>query len=169
MKFEFDFYEITLDVNAYARELIKYLRKMNERAGQAWINEVVNRTPIPTWSGASRATFQKLASELGTSVPIGPIKSVKNRVDLGKSTSARSGVLEDKNDMYFGFLYATNLRYLRYNEYNHATAGPPPQPFSNNVKFTPYGFQERGKKVWQEIAKTAELPNPYRYLSRKHI
>lgn len=169
MNFETEFYEITLDVDAYKRELLKYLRDINERAGQVWIDTVVNKTPIPTWSGASRATFQKLASELGTSVPIGPRKSIKDRVPLGRSTSTKSGVLEDKKDMYVGFLYSTNLRYLRYNEYNNATAGPPPQPFSNNVRFTPYGFQEKGAKAWQEIANKAELPDPYKYLSRKRM
>lgn len=169
MKFETEFYDITLDVKAYKKELLKYLRDINERAGQAWIDTVVNKTPIPTWSGASRATFKKLANELGTSVPIGPIKANKNRVSLGESTSSQSGVVEDSNDAYVGFLYSTNLRYLRYNEYNRATAGPPPQPFSNNVKFTPYGFQEKGAKVWQEIAKKAELPDPYKYLSKKRM
>lgn len=167
MKFTTDFYEIKLNVNSYKKELLKYLRKINERAGQAWINEVVNNTPIPTWSGASRATFQKLAIELNTSVPIGPIKSRKDRTGLGQATSTASGVIED--GFYVGFKYQTNLRYLRYNEYNRATAGPSPQPFSNKVRFTPYGFQDRGVKVWQEIAKTAELPDPYKYMSRKKI
>jgi len=169
MKFTTDFYWMDLDLDAYKRALLSALRNINERAGKAWINEAVNKTPIPTWSGASRATFQKLAAELGTSVPIGPIRSRKNRVALGLSVSAGSGVLEDKDDGYAGFIYDTNLRYLAYNEYNLAVAGPPPQPFSNNVRFTPYNFQSRAQAAWLAVAKTAKLPDPYRYLKKRKM
>jgi len=111
------------------------LENVNERAGQAWIAEAIDNTPIPTWSGASRATFEKLASELGTSVMYGPQRSYKDRRALGRSTSAGSGVVRkmDGNNVYIGFAYETDLRYLAYNEYNRAVPGPEPQPWSNNV------------------------------------
>ncbi len=158
---------IIFDQAGYNRALLDALRKLNERAGQAWLKAAVDATPIPTWSGASRATFQKLASELGTSVPIGPQRSKKNRVALGKATSAGSGVVEKPD--YVGFVYETDLRYLRYNEYNSAVRGRPPQPFSNNVRFTPYNFQSRAQAAWLSVAKTAKLPNPYRYLRKRKL
>lgn len=159
------------DLREYRRVMLNALRNLNERAGKAWIREAADKTPIPTWSGASRATFQKLASELGTSVPIGPIRARKDRTALGRSTSATSGV-EERNkgdDVYVGFVYETDLRYLAYNEYNLAVAGNPPQPFSNNVRYTPYGFQKRAEAEWQKVAKTAKLPDPYRYLKLRKI
>ena len=153
----------------YRRALLKALREYNERAGQAWIHAAVNNTPIPTWSGASRATFKKLASELSTSVPIGPIKARTDRTSLGISTSAGSGVYEDKSSMQIGFVYSTSLRYLAYNEYHFAVAGPPPQPYSNRVRFTPYNFQPRAREAWEAVAKAAKLPNPLNYLSRRKM
>ena len=168
-----NFKTVRLDVRAVRADLLKALRKLNEAAGQAWIREVVDATPIPTWSGASRATFAKLAAELGTSVPIGPIRSKRNRVQLGLSTSAGSGVEADVKggSYYVGFKYETDLRYLAYNEYNSAVAGRPPAPFSNNVRFTPYKFQDRGRRTWEAVAKKAKkyLPNPYRHLIIRKI
>jgi hypothetical protein len=166
MKFKAEFYTMHIDMGVYGKAMLKALREYNERAGQAWIHTAVNKTPIPTWSGASRATFQKLAAELGTSVPIGPLRT-KSRVSLGKSTSGGSKVIENKS--YVGFQYSTSLRYLAYNEYNAAKAGTPPAPFSNNVRFTPYGFQDRARSAWEGVAKTAKLPNPYRYLNKRKL
>jgi hypothetical protein len=169
MRFKTTFYAMDFDVAGYAKVLLQYLRSINEKAGQAWIDAAVNQTPIPTWSGASRATFSKLAQELGTSVPIGPVRATRDRVALGKSSSAASGVIEDRAKGYAGFVYETNLRYLAYNEYNLATAGPPPQPFSNNVRFTPYNFQSRAQAAWLKVASTAKLPNPWRHLKKRKI
>lgn len=168
MQFTTDFYWLDLSLAEYQKVLLNTLRYYNEKAGQAWIDAAVNKTPIPTWSGASRATFQKLAEELGTSVPIGPLKT-RSRVALGKSVSTSSGVVEDEKTSFVGFVYETDLRYLAYNEYNLATAGPPPQPFSNNVRFTPYNFQSRAMQAWLSVAKTAQLPNPYNYLKKWKI
>lgn len=162
MKFTTEFKSVRLNLAAYRKEMLDALRNLNEKAGQAWIDAVVNQTPIPTWSGASRATFQKLAGELGTTVPIGPIRAKKSRVSLGRATSAGSGVAERAN--YVGFVYETDLRFLAYNEYNQAVAGPPPQPYSNNVRFTPYNFQSRAYSAWAQVAKTAKLPSPWKYL-----
>lgn len=169
IKVNAELYSFDFNLASYNSVLLNTLRNLNERAGKAWIHAAVDETPIPTWSGASRATFQKLATELGTSVPIGPIKARKNRVALGRSTSAKSGVFENKQNMEVGFVYETDLRYLAYNEYNKAIPGLPPQPFSNRVRFTPYNFQIKALKAWEEIAEKAKLPNPYRYLNIRKI
>ena len=78
-------------------------------------------------------------------------------------------MVENKAKGYVGFVYETNLRYLAYNEYNLATAGPPPQPFSNRVRFTPYNFQSRAQAAWLKVAQTAKLPNPLRHLKKRKI
>jgi hypothetical protein len=167
MKFLPDFISIDFDKAGYRKAMLNALRNLNERAGQAWIHAAVNSAPIPTWSGASRATFQKLARELGTSVPIGPIRSKKSRVGLGAATASGSGVIEDGD--FIGFIYTTNLRYLAYNEYNRAVKGRPPQPYSNAVRFTPYQFQKAAQAAWEEEAKKAKLPDPYRYLTKRPL
>jgi hypothetical protein len=167
MRFTTRFYRLDLNLEAYKRDLLQYLRKLNKRAGQAWLDAVINKTPIPTWSGASRATFQKLASDLGTTVPIGPIRSRKNRTALGRSTSTGSGVVESKD--FVGFVYETDLRYLAYNEYNHATKGAPPRPFSNKVRFTPYNFLGTGYLAWIKVAEKADIPDPYKFITKRKL
>jgi hypothetical protein len=169
MKFKTNFRAIVFDETGYKRALLEVMRKYNELAGAAWIDAAVNRAPIPTWSGASRATFQKLASELGTSVPIGPIVANKDRTSLGQATSSGSGVIEDTKSFYVGFMYKTTLAYLHYNEYNRAIAGPPPQPFSNAVRFTPYNFQKASEKAWRKIAKKAKAPSVVPYIKERKI
>ena len=169
MKFTTKFYAASLDMKRYRRALLKHLVKWNMKAGQAWVNAAVNTTPIPTWSGASRATFQKLANELGTTVPIGPIRSRNSRVSLGQSTSAGSGVVINKQLPYVGFVYKTSLRYLHYNNYNKATQGRPPRPFSNNVRFTPYRFHTRAKQAWEKVASKYQPIDPSRYLKKRKM
>lgn len=161
-----------LNRSSYDRAALAAMREFNKRAGKAWIRAAVDQTPIPTWSGASRATFQKLARELGTSVPIGPIIAPRSRVALGRSVSSGSGVVEEVrggSPKYVGFTYETDLRYLEYNEYNRATKGPPPQPYSNAVRFTPYRFQQRAQGAWQVEASKARLPNPFNYVLVRKI
>ena len=167
MKFTAKFHGMSIDLDAYKVAMLKRLRGLNEKAGQAWINEVVNNTPIPTWSGASRATFQSLARELGTTVPLGPLRT-KSRAALGRANSD-SRVLEEKSKNYVGFQYSTSLRYLAYNEYHAATAGAPPRPYSNNVRFTPYHFLPRAEKSWQTVANDAKLPDPYKFMKKRKL
>jgi hypothetical protein len=88
---------------------------------------------------------------------------------LGKAESAGSGVVEDASVAFVGFVYQTGLRYLRYNEYNKAVPGPPPQPFSNNVRFTPYDFQSRAQAAWLGVAEKAKLPSPRRFFRKRKL
>lgn len=168
MKFTAEFYDIRLMLGEYRETLMSALVNANERAGQAWINATVKGVPIPTWGGASRATFQKLAFELGTSVPIGPIRG-HNTVASGLSHSVGSGVEIDGSELYAGFVYTTTLRGLIYNEYNKAVKGPYPQPWSNNVRNTPYNFQNAGEKAWLQVAKTIKLPSPYNSIRKTRM
>ena len=155
------------DIDHVRRIIWAHIRDSNMKAGQAWITATVLSTPIPAWSGASRATFSQLASELGTSVPIGVRSGVRSRAALGRASAAGSGVEESRKRSFAGFTYRTTLRHLIYNEYNQAVKGPYPQPFSDNVRFTPYFFQAIGAVAWNAYAKKVRLPNPFRYLKMK--
>ena len=156
---------VSLDVNAYIVNLGKYMHKKVVTSGIKWLRVATDDSPIPTWSGASRATFLSLATALGTTVPIGAQVSKKNRVSLGRLES-RGEVNIDNGAFRYNFFYGTTLRYLAYNEYNRATAGLPPQPYSNMVRFTPYHFQKKALAAWEKFAATVTLPNPY---ERKYL
>jgi len=167
--FKCDFVGMWFDRGSYEEALLNALRHINEVAGRAWLKAAVDETPIPTWSGASRSTFQKLASDLGTAVPIGPIRAKKNRIALGRANAGASGKFEDRKNLIVGFIYETTLQYLAYNEYNAAVAGPPPQPYSNNVRFTPYNFQGRAQAAWEFEASRAKLPDPTNYIRTRKL
>jgi hypothetical protein len=168
MKFTPKFKLLAFDLQACFRAIHERLIEQTKLSGQIWINATVISVPIPTWSGASRATFQELARELGTTVPIGPIKAKKDRTSLGRSVSS-GGFTKDRVTFNYSFFYETDLRYLAYNEFNRAVKGPPPQPFSDKVRFTPYHFQDKGLKAWKEFAKGVRLPNPYNFLTPVNI
>jgi hypothetical protein len=168
MKWTTTFVSIEFDTAAYNKVLLNALIALNERAGKAWITEAVQGTPIPTWGGASRGTFLRLATELKCPISIGKIEGKKN-INLGVYSAAGSGVVEDKKKPYVGFIYTTALRHLAYNEYNKAVAGKYPQPWSDKVRFTPYGFQSRALDAWEVEAKTAKLPDPMKYIKQRKM
>jgi len=155
--------KLKYDTSGAITELNQYIKEFVRIGGIKWLDATVIAI-IPTWSKASRATFQKLASDLGTSIPYGPQRSKKDRESLGRSNSAGSGFFTDAFGRHF-FIYTTQLRYLIYNEFNRATKGTPPQPFSDNVQNTPYHFQDAGDRMWNAYAKKLRLPKVWKHLS----
>jgi len=165
MKFTYKFRAPELDLAAYRRHLSKYMEDWLKQAGREWLQATVLAV-IPTWSRASRATFQKLAQELGTSIPYGPQKSLKDRTALGLATGSDSGLQLDPDNARWHFRYHSTLRYLAYNEYNRVVYGQAPNVFSRSGLRhpTPYHFQEKGKKAFEEFSRFTELPNPFKFL-----
>lgn len=155
--------KLNYNLHAAVSELNKYTKEFVRIGGIKWLDATVIAI-IPTWSKASRATFQKLAKELGTSVPYGPLRSRKDREDLGLSNSDGSGFFSSDSGEHY-FIYTTQLRYLIYNEFNKATKGTPPQPFSDNVRNTPYHFQDAGDKAWKAYVKEFRPPKVWKHLS----
>jgi hypothetical protein len=133
-----------------------------QKSGRVWLEAAVNKIPIPTWSGASRASFQKLATELGTTVTVGPraASNWKDRTALGRSTSQGSRVISDQSKDFYGFVFQSDLRYLEYNEKHAASPGEPPQPMWKTIANTPYGFMELGNSAWKAYADKVRLPEP---------
>jgi hypothetical protein len=167
MKFTPKFVALHLDVAAYKRHLSEYMEDWLKQAGQQWLLATVHAV-IPTWSKASRATFQTLARELGTSVPYGPQRSRKDRESLGISTGSGSGLELDPENSRWHFRYHSTLRYLAYNEYNRA------EKCSNNVFYglrspTPYHFQEKGQKAFEQFTRFTELPDPFKFLKATQV
>ena len=117
-----------------------------------WLTEVLSI--VPTWSGASRATFEALAQAVGFTVTYGPIRSFKDRRSLGQGAGV-GGIRKTKDG--YEFYYSTSLRYLVFNEANVATVGVA-GVFKGLINPTPYKFFEKGEKAFLEYARTVRLP-----------
>ena len=154
----------------YRKALLKSLEYASKLAGRAWLKAAIEETPIPVWSGASRATFSELAHELGVSISISNIRTKYDKIAEGQAASS-GGVFSDPIKMEAGFNYETSLGHLAYNEYNKAMKGRYPQPWSNRVRFTPYHFQTRALDAWAARAAKYKMPNPYRidFLKRRKL
>ncbi|KPK53352.1 MAG: hypothetical protein AMS22_07510 [Thiotrichales bacterium SG8_50] len=170
MKFTHKFVALELDLAGYKRFFNSYMEDWLKQAGVEWLHATVLAI-IPTWSKASRATFQKLARELGTAIPYGEQKSRKDRAGLGLSTSQGSGLELDPGNSRWYFKYHTTLRYLAYNEYNHVVYGQAPNVFSPRglTNPTPYHFQEKGQKAFEDFTRFTELPNPFKFLKKVKV
>jgi hypothetical protein len=169
MKFNPRFRTMLLDLKACVNDMNKHLTRKLKAGGKKWLHAtVMTRTHIPTWSGASRATFQKLASELGTSVPIGRLRA-PSQVAAGLRHGARSGLRINPRAGKWQFEYISTLPGLIWNEYNPSIPGPWPQPRTGNVRYTPYGFQAKGAAAWLEYAATVSLPNPFNNLKTRKL
>lgn len=165
MKWKPNFKAVKLDLAAYKKQLHVYMLDWIKQAAQSWLHATV-LSIIPTWSKASRATFQALARDVGMTIPYGPLRSRVDRESLGLSTGG--GGLETSKFRWH-FLYHSSLRYLAYNEYNKAVKGKPPAPFGALIHPTPYHFQEAGAGDFKEFARYTKLPDPLKFLKTEKL
>ncbi len=165
MKFKVNFKAPVFNLEGYKQHLHAYMEDWLKQAGKEWLQATVIAI-IPVWSNASRATFKKLAGELDFPLPYGPQKSITDRIPLGLSTGAGSGVEIDQANFKYHFVYSSTLRYLAYNEYNRVVYGIAPNVFSRRglINPTPYHFQEKGQLAFEQFSKYTELPNPFEFL-----
>lgn len=141
-----------IDLSGYRRALDTHMTKVIVEATQAWLQAVVGI--IPVWSGASLATFTKLASQVQFQIEINPVAI--DRVSTG--ISASEGRIETKGDKYV-FHYKTTLPWLIWNEYNNANTNPDPTLFYRVKKEGPYNFQIDGYEAFRRYADTVKLPS----------
>jgi len=78
---------------------------------------------VPVWSGASKASFLKLASQISVGLSITPRSDAPNRIPLGIETS--TGYLILSRGRSYSFVWSSDLDYIHIVEENHAfvTAG----------------------------------------------
>lgn len=155
---------IDFDLKSYQNVLDQRMQELTKEAGRSWLNTVLSI--VPTWSRASRATFEKLAKEVGEQVTFGPLAAKKDRTNLGQSNS--DGGVEFKGNEYH-FFYETTLRYLEYNEFNAASPGAPPKPYGQLINPTPYNFLEAGANNFRSFAANIKLPDVSLFISGKPI
>ena len=143
---------LVLDKKGAESRIDKLLLEETKVGARIWLTTVL--AIVPTWSGASRATFEALAQAVGFNVTYGPIRSFKDRRPLGLGTGF--GGLERSRGGY-QFFYRTSLQYLTFNEANRATVGVA-GVFRGLINPTPYKFFDAGEKAFLNYAKTVRLP-----------
>jgi hypothetical protein len=150
------------DMAGYRNLLTREFSDHIAHAAFEWLNAVLER--VPTWSGASRATFLRLAREVGYSVDVSPVTN--SRIGLGQRLG--DGKIEiDAQKGRFTFEYTTTLPWLVYNEYNDANANPDPTLFHALVDPGPYQFQLQGKLAFERYASGVSITSPKPFIVGK--
>lgn len=122
-------------------------------AARIWLRKAIEG--VPTWSGASRATFEQLADSVGERVPINIAPNAPNRTSLGR-LHGRGGVERDGKNRW-RFFYENNLRYLEANETRQVGVGEAGVKWGL-IEPTPYQFREAALQAVNAYAKTVTLP-----------
>jgi len=158
---------IEFDLVGYLDDVDDKMVEHTKEAAKRYLTAVLRI--IPTWSRASRATFNALAEAVGFNLTYGPILSRKDRLELGLSTGR--GGIETDNFSYWKFFYETDLRYLAYNEYNQVIFGKAPNVFSRTglTHPTPYHFQDAGQLAFEDYAQGVQLPSPLPFIYGRRI
>ena len=174
MKFSATFERAQVDMGVYKKALDLALREALAHGIFVYLQAVLAR--IPTWSGASRATFLNLAREISLDIPIAPVAwgnsggksnkshgSILNRIPLGESNGTGRLIIDAATGRYH-FEYTNSLGYLTFNEYHNANAGGDPGVMSRLKNPGPYDFQGKGLAAFEADAKSTYLPSPFQYL-----
>lgn len=157
MRVTYSFRYPRIDVEGYRKALDKHMRAELAQALMAWLDAVL--VEIPNWSGASRATFIKVAGTINVNVDASRAGAPYNRTGEGLSQS-QGEFKADKSKGIYTFTYGTTLPWLVWNEYHNAnfdpdaTKWPPPAKL---LKPGPYNFQDKGAKAFQKVADGVRL------------
>ncbi len=162
MKFKGTLKSFRIDRQAYKQRLHEHLSKEIAHAAFLWLNAVL--TQIPVWSGASHATFLRLARAVGYQLTIQP--KVVSRISYGQRHGDGEVVADPEKGLYT-FNYSASLPHLVHNEFQNANVIPDPTLFYRLIQPGPYGFQAIGAKVFEKYAKQARLPDPWESLKIK--
>ena len=163
MKFKAQFSIPRIDVAAYRNALDAHMKGVISQALMEWLEAVL--AEIPVWSGASRATFVKVAQQIGYNLPVAPaaVQAVHglftSRIDRTAMGTAQSdGTLTaDKEIGEYTFTYSTTLPWLIWNEYHNANVDPDPTLFYRLIDPGPYNFQVAGARAFLRFADSVDL------------
>jgi hypothetical protein len=97
-----------IDVDKTVKELDRVMKDFILRTLSIYVTHSTD--PIPVWSGASRASFKKLAVQARTRIDIQPVAPI-DRQGLGEATS-KGVVLADKAKGEYGWEWASSLDYI---------------------------------------------------------
>ena len=154
MKCKAKFQVPRIDLAAYRAKLKKHMTEEICYALSEWLKAVIEKTAVgemPVWSGASRATFLKLARQIEYDIDIEP--EVASRIQQGMDASVGTLDPNKKGDDRYTFTYTTTLPWLVTNENFNANLWP-------NFRLRkpgPYQFQLAGIDAFEELAKDVKL------------
>jgi len=174
VKFTARFKTIEIDEAKWEKRLKTRLEKNLKKAAIVWLNATV-LLAIPTWSGASRATFLKLARAVGFGLTISGIKATSS--DNSRALGPRVGFQQSQgkvsgyNKGRITFTYGTTLFHLVFNEFNNANQNPTAgRLFSRLNEPGPYNFRRIGQAAFEDFVKDViELPSPWKALKIRRI
>jgi len=164
MKFTAQFSMPRIDVAAYRNALDGHMKHAIAQGLAEWLEAVL--AEIPVWSGASRATFVKLAQQIGYNLPVAPVAVeaahglFTERIDrtwMGM-TQSDGKLTADKETGEYTFTYSTTLPWLIWNEYHNANVEPDPTLFYRLLEPGPYNFQVTGARAFLRFAESVDLP-----------
>lgn len=155
MKFTHSYRRPGLDLAGYKKALDKQMKEALAQGLMEWLNAVL--VEVPLWSGASRATFVKLAQHIDFSVPTsgGPAPMDRTGEGMGASKGEFEANIESGQ---YSFTYGTSLPWLIWNEYHNANVDPDPTLFYRLKKPGPYDFQTKGKAAFVHMTRLVGLP-----------
>lgn len=156
----------------------RILTRQLKKAATVWLNATVLLV-IPVWSGASRATFLKLAREVGFPLTVTGLKAPSRLLNQSPSElgpragfqKSRGEVTTNSSSGIYTFTYQTDLFHLVFNEFNNANQNPTAgRLFSRLIQPGPYNFREIGQDAFEDYVRdTTELPSPWRNLKFKKL
>lgn len=164
MKFKYSFQAPRINLIGYKKALDKYMRELLASGLSAWLEIVI--AEVPVWSGASRATFLKIANEISYPVPIGGL--VRDRTGIGQSMSTGKLIADIASGLYV-FTYGTSLPWLIWNEYHNANESPDPTLFAQLKKPGPYQFQIKGVAAFLHATGDADLPSVVPFVKSSRV
>lgn len=175
MKFKPSMTALTFDLVGYKQELNTALKKELQQAIKHWLRSAIKPT-VPTWSGASRATFAMISKLAEEPMTYGAQKSRKNRKALGERESSAT-LTGDKDTGIYSFEWGTTLRYfiLNNNSFQQYVPGAKDTGSGKILYKTgltrpgPYNLEQKGEVALREALKTVSLPSPIPFIKARKL
>ena len=156
-----------IDVAKFKSALHKTLSEALTVGTKAYLETVVplvSTEGVPVWSGASRATFARLASYVEYAINWTPVPKAPDRISLGLDTGTATFDTGQTKEGVYTFTYLTDLPHLIVNEYHDAT-----QWGFHLTHPGPYRFQEKGKDAFEAATSDIELPSWESFLDTRQM
>jgi hypothetical protein len=160
MKLTGNFQVPKVNLNQFQQALHQELTKALVEGAKVYLEKVVPENKdehVPVWSGASRATFARLASYVEYAIAWGPVTTpagqAPDRVAMGLEHGEAVFDPGRSTSGVYTFTYETTLPHLIINESYDATQ------WGFRLRHPgPYHFQEKGRLAFEQFASTVVLP-----------
>ena len=161
MKLNGNFQVPKVNLNQFQQALHQELTKALVEGAKVYLEKVVPENKddhVPVWSGASRATFARLASYVEYVIAWAPVTTpagqAPDRIAMGLGQGEAIFDPGRSAPGVYSFTYETTLPHLIINESYDATQ------WGFHLRHPgPYHFQEKGRLAFEQSASTVVLPS----------